>query len=255
MREFELRELKSRRLKTVTPILWVGAVVSLTAQGFPGWQAPTQFKQSQERKLQSVLELNVRPETPTGYYSGYYPGSKAVKAETKRSNYTLTLTPELNSYPPTPAPVTYSAIVESGYNFNKGLARTRLDVELNEYPSTPAGYYSGYYPGSELATGFKSEFNRSLQTVELNEYPSLPPSVADISAVTLEKGFYRKRVKYDAREAIFAIAYVIEVAPPSLTFGLHSLITDTMGLNSTIKDTQGLSSSISNTFGLSSKIS
>lgn len=219
MKEFELRELKSRKLKTVTPILWVGAAVALTAQGFPAWEEPKQFKQSQKRIVQTVPELNNYPETPAGYYSGFFPGSQIAEATKKQSKYSVQQLPELNSYPPTPAPVSYAAIVESGYNFNDGLKRKPLSVELNEYPTTPAGYYSGFYPGSSLATGFKTRFDRSLQTVELNEYPSAPPSIADITAVTFDQPFYRGRVYYDARQSSFSFGYIAE--PTALDGGIR----------------------------------
>jgi hypothetical protein len=201
LNEFEVRELKSRKFKAVTPILWVGAV-ALTAQGFPGWQEPTQFKQSQDRALQTVAELNTHPETPQGYYSGHYPGSKLAESSYKRSDYSLLQTPELNSYPPTPALVTYAAIVESGYNFNNGLSRTLQDVELNTYPATPVGYYSGYYPGSTIAKGFKASFDRKLQTVTLDEYPATPTSPALLPA------FYSVDVHY--RQGKRSLLYVPE---------------------------------------------
>ena len=118
-----------------------------------------------------------------------------VTANFKQSKYSRIDVPELNSYPATPALVPYSSIVKSGFNFNSGLSRKRLDVELNQYPATPAGYYSGYYPGSALAEGFKTKFDRKLQTVELNEYPAPPASPAILPAFIAQDVFYRPGVR------------------------------------------------------------
>jgi hypothetical protein len=148
------------------------------------------FNPGLTRALQTV-ELNEFPATPAAYYSGYYPGSGPVTANFKQSNYNRIDLPELNSYPATPALVPYSSIVKSGFNFNSGLSRKRLGVELNEFPATPAGYYSGYYPGSKLAEGFRTKFDRKLQTVELNEYPAPPTSPAILPAFMAPDVFYR----------------------------------------------------------------
>ena len=59
--------------------------------------------------------------------------------------------------------------------------RQRLKVlELDRYPSTPAGYYSGYYPGSGEVLPLKIRYSYARQKLqELNVYPTaegVPPS-------------------------------------------------------------------------------
>lgn len=290
MTVIESRVLPSRRTLSVLPTPWA-ALNQPTAEGYPAWKSGDIFYTGKlerthireleldsypsavtdeplsalistgynyssglDRKLQTV-ELNEYPSTPQGYYRGYYPGSEIAQGFRKGSNYTLVTTLELNEYPSTPISAPTSATDLKGFNYSRGLKRKLQTVELNEYPSTPSGYYSGYYPGSKLAEGFRTEFNRTVQTVELNEYPQTPLSPAIITAVIPQDIYFRARVSYNAKEPLFTPAYFTQAGTtPTITFGLSSTITDTKGITSTITDTQGLESNITDTMGLSSEI-
>lgn len=60
--------------------------------------------------------------------------------------------------------------------------RQRLKVlQLDQYPSTPAGYYSGYYPGSGLSVSNKIRYKYALQKLpELNQYPLAPADIVEL---------------------------------------------------------------------------
>lgn len=88
------------------------------------------------RRAQRPRELNTYPATPTAYYEGQYPGSRAVRA--------------------------------NRFEFTTAIQR----VELNTYPVTQTGYYSGYYPGSKAVQSYQTSFPVKRQTLpELNRYP------------------------------------------------------------------------------------
>lgn len=98
----------------------VGVVEVITA-----WE--THFEKTKQTKfrLQNV-ELNTYPETPTGYYSGYYPGSKAV--ETIRTSFKVKrqLLPQLDSFP------SALALVDAGAFVVPPAFRTSFKVRLQE---------------------------------------------------------------------------------------------------------------------------
>jgi len=285
MTDFTVRELPSRRLRSVTPIPWAQPAPA-TAQGYPSWQAKEPFYSvGTNRRLQSVAlneypatastveivatlqiglffnagtkrrlqktRLDSYPATPAGFFDGFYPGSKAVESNKVGQDRARQLIPELNSYPATPAIVPHSSIVGSGFHFNAGLKRKLQSVELNTYPATPTGYYSGYYPGSKAVQSYKVSFDRKIQSVELNEYPSPPTSPATLPALVKPGIFFRP-----SRRVIQDLPQLDQyTAPdPSVTFGLTSTITDTIGLTGTITSTHGEHSLIANTFGIDSEI-
>jgi len=286
MAELDIRQLPSRRLKTVTPIPWAEPA-PLTAQEYPSYLPPDKFDQGGlGRKIQVLgelneypqtpipveypsivksgfnfnsglsrkglvdpeldqypetvipfgfsavvktgfnfndglirkrldpLELNERPATPPGFLSGFYPGSKAVEALTKSSSYSLQTVPELNVYPQAliSVPITSTDLI--GYNFNPGLSRKRLDVELSEYPATPPGFLSGFYPGSAAVQAFRHKFERTLQTVTLSRFE--PKAVAPFSpgALLPPVTLFNSGGGYKLVEAPFSFAYI---APPTAT--------------------------------------
>ena len=77
-----------------------------------------------------------------------------------------------------PAPavaVPYPSFLAPIHLRHKGLNRTLQDVELNQYTETPAGYYSGYYPGSSLAESNLISFNVNRQDLpQLDQFTPTP---------------------------------------------------------------------------------
>ena len=151
------------------------------------------------RSLKVTQELNYYPETPAGYYSGYFPGSSLAKST--KSSFSIKQQPllELNVYPSAAAPVSLPAFIEPP-SFKIGFGRRHLVTEeLNNYPETPAGYYSGYFPGSALAEGFKVSFKQTRQDLlELDKYPTplIPATLpAFLEPPSFKHNFTRKLLK------------------------------------------------------------
>jgi hypothetical protein len=74
MADFQTYEIASRRHVGVAAIPWAEPA----AEGevpYPSYLAPVFLKRKELNRLFVDVELNTYPETPSGYYSGYYPGS------------------------------------------------------------------------------------------------------------------------------------------------------------------------------------
>lgn len=109
--------------------------------------------------------------------------------------------PELRTYPESPAAV--PEVVAWATHFEKTSNNTsrslKVTQELNYYPETPAGYYSGYFPGSALAEGFKVSFKQTRQDLlELDKYPTplIPATLpAFLEPPSFKHNFTRKLLK------------------------------------------------------------
>ena len=148
----------------------------------PAWGLHFEPIKNLTNHKQINVELNTYPETPAGYYSGYYPGSLMAKAINSSFDINEQKLPELNVYP---SAVVVADITAWNPHFEKIRNRTNrrsLGVELNQYTQTPAGYYSGFFPGSEIQESFKWTFKRVNQVVELDQFTPLPTSAAIIPA-------------------------------------------------------------------------
>jgi len=280
MDQLEIRWRRPRRAQLVPELNQYPE--SPEVNPYPGWVShfePT--KNGTNRKLRKSLELNEHPETPAGYYSGYYPGSELAKGIRASFRINRQDIPELNTYPATPEAAILPSF-ETHFEATRNRTNRRLKrLELNTYPETPAGYYSGYYPGSKRAEGFKTSFrinlqnipqldrypqtvaiadipswethfepvknntNRRLKGVELNTYPQTP---ADYYT-----GYYPASGRVDANRFNFKIqTQVVElntypasaVSLVDATFGVTGLIATTFGIDGKIVATFGVKSDI-----------
>ena len=165
-------------------------------------------------KLQKT-ELNSYPETPAGYYTGHYPGSKAVEILSSSFDVELQQLPELNQYPSAPVstPGEYPAHVLLKANKTKFARKRQVLPELNSYPATSAEYYTGYYPGSKAVESLRTEFDIKIQEVELNEHPPTPVSgTGDFPAFVLIQAS-RMSFSRTLQEVPVFDGYVAETGP------------------------------------------
>ena len=152
-------------------------------QPVTAWQNPASFRVGLRRRLQAN-ELNEYPATPVGYYTGHFPGSArvaAIRSEFRQSRQRL---PELNSFPATPVAVVLSAWAVHFERTRNATRRRRLSFNLDVYPATPAGYYSGYYPGSGLARANRNEYVQRLQLAP--EFNGWPVAVTTLTSADLD---------------------------------------------------------------------
>lgn len=203
MTAIDVRYLKSRQLKDVTAIPWAQPAVAPSSVPYPAYRELQQTK-SRRRKGQTryvFLDLNVLQTVELS-------DAPFIAAELQGFNFNkglkrTLLELELNEYPEAPpAPVVYAATVPSGFNYNEGLERKRLDVlELNEFtetPPTPVVYASIVPSGYNYNDGL----NRKRRDVlEINVYPPKPTIPGVLPAFYTLERFYRKRVRYNAQSA------------------------------------------------------
>lgn len=153
----------------------------------------------------SPLELNVRPETPAAYYEGWYPGSGAVRAHRVEYRVQLQLPQQLDEYPETPAAVPFVATIEVGkhqFSFDFSIQRS---PHPHEFPATPVDYYSGFFPGSALATSHRVEFDVRPQLVaELDERPATPSVPATLGAFIPPPRIFRRATRRHLRVPLVA---------------------------------------------------
>jgi hypothetical protein len=171
----------------------------------------------EHRKQPIPPELNNYPATPSGYYEGYFPGSTLATSNRTEFKSRLQRLPELNTFPAAAVVSPLTAYLQPAANrirfkIKRGAIpelnsypaaivgapvtswlthfehtqnatnRKPLFIELNTYPATPAGYYTGYYPGSALAESYGVKYKAKRQAVpEHNIYP-VAASIADITA-------------------------------------------------------------------------
>lgn len=174
---------------------------------------PVQIIWKRKRQALRPPKHHSYPATPAAYYNGYYPGPGEVKARytahyvrrqklpqldiylsaspavpaitawlthfkrTRNQTHRKTIGVALDEYPVTPAGY-YSGYYpgSAAVSGNRIKYKTQLQgvQKLNNYPATPQGYYEGYYPGSSLVGSFRTTYRRSNQVVELNQYPATP---------------------------------------------------------------------------------
>lgn len=78
------------------------------AEDIVAWE--THFEKTKQTKFKRQnVELNTYPVTPTGYYSGYYPGSKSVETLKANFNARIQPLPQLDSFPAAPVVVDVDA--------------------------------------------------------------------------------------------------------------------------------------------------
>ena len=138
---------------------------------YPAWQTSfTQTKNATDRRSLNV-ELNTYPATPlVNVYPAWLVSFNRTSNKTNRK---LQQAPSNPAHPLTPP---YIAWV-TDYTVTKNATNRRLitDLEIDNYPATPAGYYSGYFPGSKISKSNRTVYKRRLQSVlELNTYPATP---------------------------------------------------------------------------------
>lgn len=117
------------------------------------------------RKAALLPELNTYPETPPGFLSGFYPGSKRVEGFRVSFDIKLQLLPELNEYPVTNIYPSWLTKPVKRLKTQFNLLKT---PELNEYPiPTALNQYPGWFvrPVKKVSAKFQLQF-----LPELNEY-------------------------------------------------------------------------------------
>ena len=153
--EFVTNEVESRKLRSPTPIPWA-SFSQPTGQGYPAWLEPKRlFSSGLNRKFQLI---------------------------------------ELNEYPSASVDPVYPSYLEPRKFFNKGLNRKLQLVELDSFPETPAGFLSGFYPGSALAKSNRITFkNNLLSPLEIDTYPLAPAPEQPLTAFMLPVQYRRHK--------------------------------------------------------------
>jgi len=206
---FVVREIASRRLQRITPIPWAEPA-PVAAVPYTAYLGVKQLRRSDSKRKRLDVELNSYPDTPTGYYSGFYPGSDLSRSNKVTRKVTRQDLPELDQF--TESQAGYLSGYFPGSELQKA-NRTRFkrehlkNQELNTYPDTPTGYYEGYYPGSSLSKSNKILFKRDhLTNLELDSYPATPvpdqPLPAFIEPKTNrrhQKQYLRKNLELNER--------------------------------------------------------
>lgn len=175
---------------------------------YPWITEVTKTRNNTNRKRLDV-ELNIYPQTPGGYYTGYYPGSIVARSFKFGFKVSLQRLPELNTYPSAIVAAPISAWLTHFEKTRNTTNRQFLSVELNNYPITSPEYYTGYYPGSAVVKSFRLRGKTKLQNVpELNVYPVIPPSVAPVIAtVSIQiptKNYTNRKQQYSTFRAELA---------------------------------------------------
>ena len=185
----------SRRLIRVLQL----NVFPITPLGFfegqwPSHRPPPTFRTSFTRRLQTPLRLDERP--PTSVVEFPFAALdlllKANRIEFKRQIQTL---PQLDERPPTP-PGFFAGHWPAPVpfpTFKIEFVRTRRDLAHNPaYPATPAGFFAGQWPSHKPFPTFKVSFTRTLQTLAQN--PVYPPTPPGFFAGFFPAPFRVKRI-------------------------------------------------------------
>jgi hypothetical protein len=123
------------------------------------------------RRAQGFPEQNVYPATPAEYYTGYFPGSKAVTESRSSFDIKRQELPEFNAWPVEVTEVPVTAWLTQ-FEPTKNLTNRRIP-EVLEKPWTP-NY--GFYPAFKERPANQSVFDiRSLEVPEHLVYPATPP--------------------------------------------------------------------------------
>jgi hypothetical protein len=143
---------------------------------WPASKLPPTFRIEFTRVIQAVLIPPVYPETPVSAedYPALTPVLKANRVDFTRTLQAL----ELNEYPETPpgffegffpAPVRLKRIPLTYHR------ESQSPLELNERPPTPPRFFEGFWPASKPFPTLKVSFDRTLQTLPPHDQWSITP--------------------------------------------------------------------------------
>jgi hypothetical protein len=191
-----LKTAFARRLQ-ILAIPPVYPVTPVSAEDYPALTPVLSSKRIEfNRKLQA-LELNEYPETPPGFFEGFFPAPVRLKRIPSTYGREAQVPLELNEYPPTPPgfrwPKPPPLVLKVSFE-----RKLQLPLEINEYPLPPvsAEDYAGYTPAKSIR---RNELNRTLQTLgDPHVYPPTPPGFFE--------GFFPASGRVTALLAMFARA-------------------------------------------------
>ncbi len=137
-------------------------------EGF--FPAPIRLKRipsAYHRKAQVPLDLFERPPTPPGFFDGFYPGSARVNANRTAFDRELQTLPQLDQFTPTPLPADDFAAYTPVPTIRRRDTKRTLQTLGNPhvYPPTPPGFFEGFYPGSAGVRALRVSFARNLNSV------------------------------------------------------------------------------------------
>ena len=102
-----------------------------------------------------------------------------------------------------PAPATtavLTAYLAPQQFYRPGSRQEQRNPELNTYPETPAGYYSGYLPGSILAESNRISFKRDHQALpQVDVYPAAVVPEQPLTAFLSPQQFKRVQAWHERR--------------------------------------------------------
>ena len=149
----------------------------VSAEDYAGYTPVEKFQWSFKRTLQPILNPHVYPETPAGFFAGFFPGSK--RAESFAWSFDTSIQPvRLDRFPPPPVSADdYAAFTPVPTIRRRDLNRRLQSVgNPHVYPPTPPGFFAGFFPGSARVNANRTAFARRLQALpQLDRFPPKPP--------------------------------------------------------------------------------